>query len=402
MKYSYIATKEDGSMVEGVVEAQELNDVLQYLSGQKLKPINVKKIGNKKSSDFSFFKKKISISDLVFLSKYLALMLRIGTGLMQALDVLIEDFKKPAMREFLLEARQNLERGLPFATVFAKYPHVFTPVYINLVRAGEASGNLEEVFENLSVSLSKEKMIRDQIKSALIYPILLFSVSVLVLIFMVIFVLPKVANVFTQSGFEPPTFSRIVFSVGLFFGQYGVLFLVFVAGLVGGGVFLYQRNLGFKKFISSMINEIPAVKDIIKKISIQRFAGTLSSLVKAGLPMMRALEITADASGRIELKEALQRVSNEGIAKGLTLGEAFKREKYFPSTVSNLMAISEKAGHIDEVLVTLSEFYGSEIDTSLKTLVSFLEPALLLFIGVIIAIIALSIITPIYQFTTQF
>jgi type IV pilus assembly protein PilC len=190
-----------------------------------------------------------------------------------------------------------------------------------------------------------------------------------------------------QSGFEPPTFSRIVFSIGLFFGQYGLLFLVFFALLIGGGFFFYQRNIGFKKFVSSIINEIPAVKDIIKKISIQRFAATLSSLIKAGLPMMRALEITADAGGRIELKEALQRVANDGIAKGLTLGEAFKKEKYFPRTVSSLMAISEKAGHIEEVLITLSEFYGSEIDSALKVLVSFLEPVLLLFIGAIIGLL---------------
>ena len=158
----------------------------------------------------------------------------------------------------------------------------------------------------------------------------------------------------------------------------------------------------FKKLITSIVNEIPVVKEVVRKIALQRFAATLSSLIKAGIPLTDALEITAQAVGNVDLREALMRISREGLAKGLTVGEAFKREPYFPKTVVNLIAISEKAGHIEEVLGTLSEFYTSEIDSSLKTLVSVLEPAMLLIIGFVIGLIALAIIVPIYQLTTQF
>ena len=283
-----------------------------------------------------------------------------------------------------------------------RYPKVFSQVYINLVKAGESSGNLDSVFENLTSALTKEKMMKDQIKSALVYPILLLSTSVFILVFLVMFALPKIADVFLQSGFQPPLFSRVVFAVGLFFGDYGIFFVtIFVAGLIAFILF-YKNSLPFKRVVVSLIDEVPLIKDVVRKIALQRFATTLSSLVKAGIPLTEALEITAQAVGNTQLKDALIRISREGLAKGLTVGEAFRREPFFPKTVVNLVAISERAGHIEEVLGTLSDFYMSEIDSSLKTLVSFLEPVMLLIIGFIIGMIALSIIIPIYQLTTQF
>ena len=150
-----------------------------------------------------------------------------------------------------------------------------------------------------------------------------------------------------------------------------------------------------------MIAHAPIVKTIIYRIALQRFATTLSSLLRSGMPILNALEITADSVGHVELRAAILRISREGITKGLTIGEAFKREPIFPRVVVNLIAISEKAGHMEGILDTLGEFYESEIDTSIKTLISFLEPALLLFIGFIVGIIALSIIIPVYQLVTQ-
>jgi len=216
------------------------------------------------------------------------------------------------------------------------------------------------------------------------------------------FALPKIANVFLDSGFEPPFFSKIVFSVGLFLGDFGVYFLVLFVIMVAGFFFLFKNSLVFKRLIMGIVAELPLVKDVVRKISIQRFTSTLASLIRAGMPITDALEITSDSVTQKDLKEALVRISREGIEKGLTVGEAFKREKYFPRSVVSLIAISEKAGHIEEVLETLSEFYVAEIDSSLKTLVSFLEPIMLAFIGLVIGLIALAIVVPIYQLTIQF
>ncbi len=402
MQFRYVASQKDGRVVEDQIEAKDTAEVLQFIVSRGMKPVSIKPVEVSGKGAKSLFGGKITLTDQVFLSKYLALMLKIGTGLLQAINILIEDFDKPAVKSLLLEVKANLERGQTFFSTFAKYPKVFSQVYINLIRAGEASGNLDTVFENLTASLTKEKEMRDQIKSALIYPILLLSASVLILVFLVMFALPKIAAVFSQSGFTPPLFSRVVFAVGLFFGQYGGYILGFMILFLILFVVLYKNAIVFRKLITSMVAEIPVVKDIVKKIALQRFAATLSSLIKAGIPLTDALEITARAVGNVELREALVRISQEGLAKGLTVGEAFKREPFFPKTVVNLIAISEKAGHIEEVLGTLAEFYVSEIDSSLKMLVSVLEPAMLLVIGFVIGLIALSIIIPIYQLTTQF
>lgn len=403
MQYHYIASQPDEKVVENDVEAKDVPEVLTFLASRGLKPISVTALSSRKGTlNVSLFGGNITLTDQVFISKYLALMLKIGTGLLQAINILIDDFTKPAVRAFLLEVRSNLEKGAPFYSAFARHPKVWSQVYINSIRAGEVSGNLDSIFEDLSTSLIKEKELKDQIKSALFYPAMLLVSSVFILVFLVLFALPKIANVFSQSGFQPPLFSRIVFSVGGFLGQFGgALLVLLVLGGVGGFV-LYRMSYVFRKFVFSIFSGLPVVRDIVKKISLQRFAATLSSLIRAGMPLTDALEITANSITQFELKEALIRISREGLAKGLTVGEAFKREPFFPKTVVNLIAISERAGHIEEVLSTLANFYTGEIDSSLKTLVSFLEPILLMGIGLIIGVIALAIIVPIYQMTIQF
>lgn len=401
MRYHYTASQQDGRIIESEMEAGNLQDVLRFLTSRGLKPITVKPLKEKKKG-IVLFGGRINLTDQVFIFRYLSLMLKIGTNLLQAVNILIDDFDKPSVKSFLLEVRSNLERGAPFYSTFIKYPKIFSPVQINLIKSGEVSGNLEQVFQNITDSLIKEKAIKDQIRNALIYPILLLIISVFILIFLVTFALPKIAGVFLESGFDPPGFSKVVFAIGLFFGK--VWFLV-VGSLIAAVVavfYLYKNSLFFRKLLWSVVSEIPIIKDIIEKLALQRFAATTSSLVRAGIPINQALEITAGATGHVKFKEALIRIAREGLAKGLTLGEAFRREPAFPNMVSSLVAIAEKAGHVENVLATLAEFYISEIDNSMKRLISLLEPSLLLFIGFIIGVIALSIIVPIYQLTTQF
>lgn len=402
MKFRYIASQPDGRVVEGDLEARDTAEALSFLSKSQLKPISLKPLEEATKHSFAIFRAKMTLTDIVFMSKYLSLMLKVGTGLLEAVNILAADMKKPAMRDILLEIRTTLEQGQPFYTTFAKYPRIFGSVYANLVKAGEASGDLERVFEDLTEDLTKQKDLRDRVKGALIYPILLLIGSVLILTFLVGFALPKIADVFLQGGFEPPLFSRIVFSVGLFFGDYGIYFLIAFLIIGGIGWRLYVASTFFRKFILGIFAEVPVVRDVVRKIALQRFASTLSSLIRAGMSITDAIEITATAVGNVELSESLMRISREGLMKGLTIGEAFKREPFFPQTVSSLMAISEKAGHLDEVLGTLSDFYTKEIDASVKSLVSFLEPLLLVMIGAVIGVIALAIIVPIYQLTTQF
>ncbi len=389
-------------MVEGDLEAQGPAEVLEWMASQGLRPVSVRAMGGvDKRGLKGIFSQSISVADKVFLTKYLALMLKVGTDLFKAIDILIADFDKPAVKSLLIEVRDSLSKGQPFYGTFTKYPKYFSPVFINLIKAGEASGNLESVFDDLSKSLEKEQAIRGKIRGALIYPIVLVCLAMAILFLLATFALPRIAEVFLSGGIEPPTFSKIVFTVGLFLGNNVYIIIPLIILAVIGSWYFFQKTVMGKGVMGGIMNKTPIISNILYRLALQRFASTLSSLLRSGMPILDSLEITADSVGHAELKAALIRISREGISKGLTVGEAFRREPIFPRVVVNLIAISEKAGHIENILDTLADFYESEIDSSVKTLISFLEPALLLVIGFVVAVIALSIIMPVYQLTTS-
>jgi type IV pilus assembly protein PilC len=402
MLFHYVAADEAGKMTEGEYEADALGDVLRFLGGKQLRPISVKPIKQVKLGFMEGLFGDINTSDKVFLTKYLALMLRVGTDLLSAINILLLDFDKPAMRNFLLEVREDLSKGQPFYQAFARHPKEFSPTIINLIKAAEESGSLQKTFENLSVSLEKEAEIRSKIRSAMIYPIVLVCMATAIMTFLVTFALPKVANVFSQSGINPPWFSQVVFTVGLFIGANIFILLPGTIILVGVLIWVVTKTEPGKKVFSRVLTNLPLVRTVYQELAVQRMASTMSSLMRAGLPIVQTLTIAAETVGLDSYRSALLRVANEGLEKGLTIGEAFRRETVFPKTVSSLVAISEKAGHLDEVLDTLAQFYESNIDANIKALVSLLEPAMLLIMGVMVAVIALAIIVPVYQLTTQF
>lgn len=402
MKYYYIASEPEGRVVEGDIEAKGPAEVLEWMAAQGLRPVSVKAIAGVSTTGIrGIFAQQITVEDKVFLTKYLALMLKVGTDLFRAIDILITDFDKPAVKSLLIEVRDTLAKGQPFYSTFSKYPKYFSPVFVNLIKAGETSGNLEKVFDDLSHSLEKEQAIRSKVKAALIYPMVLVVLALLILFGLVTLALPKIAAVFTSGGIQPPAFSRVVFGVGLFFNAWAyIIFPALIIGSVASWYF-FQRTVAGRVMMGKFLARAPIVGDILYRIAIQRFAATFSSLLKSGMSILDALEITADSVGHTQMREALLRISREAVPKGLTIGEAFRREKVFPRVVVNLISISEKAGHIENILDTLAEFYESEIDASTKTLISFLEPALLVVIGFVVAIIALAIIVPVYQLVGQ-
>jgi type II secretory pathway component PulF len=402
MLFHYVAADDAEKMTEGDYEADALADVLRFLGTKQLRPVSVKPVKATKIGFFGELFGGINTSDKVFLTKYLALMLRVGTDLLSAVNILILDFDKPAMRNFLLEVRDDLSKGQPFYKTFERHPQEFSPTVVNLVKAAEASGNLQQTFETLSSSLERDAEIQGKIKSAMIYPVVLLCIAGAIMIFLVTYALPKVADVFTQSGINPPWFSQIVFTVGLYIGAHILVILPVTLVIIGAVLWVTTKTVAGKKAASHFLASLPFVKTVYNELAVQRMASTMSSLMRAGLPIVQTITIAADTVGSDAYRAALLRIANDGLSKGLTIGEAFRRETVFPKMVANLVAISEKAGHLEEVLDTLSQFYESNIDANIKALVSLLEPAMLLIMGVMVGIIALSIIVPIYQLTTSF
>ncbi len=402
MLYEYSAADKYGKIIRSEMEADNLQQVLAFLSQKELKPLSVKPIKEVKAKFFGLLGGRITLSDKLFLTKYLSLMLKVGTDLLSAINILIADFEKPAMRNFLIEVRENLSKGLPFYQAFARYPRGFSVVFINLIKAAEVSGNLQKTFEDLSVSLQREAELRSKIRSVLIYPIILSVMAVVIVGFLVTFALPKISGSFTEAGIKPPTFSRIVFGIGLFIGNNIIVISILLVSIVSFFLWFFWRNPIGRAIFSRLLEHLPLVRNIYRSMAIQSFAYTLSSLMGAGLPIIQSMNITAEVVQADSFKISLKRIANEGLAKGMTMGDAFKREHVFPNVVVNLIAISEKAGHLDEVLKTIAEFYETNVEAGIKTLVSLLEPAILLIMGIIVGAIALAIIVPIYQLTTQF
>jgi type II secretory pathway component PulF len=388
-------------MTEGELSARDSQAALSVLSSRKLKPLVLNPVKTK-GLKITLFEQGITLEDKVFITRYLALMLKVGTDLFQAIDILIEDFDKPAVRSLLMEIRSNLEEGKPFYSTFAKHPKSFSPVFINLVKAGEVSGNLDGVFEELSTSLQSQHELKQKIKSSLTYPVILLVASLLILTLLVSFSIPKIAKVFMSGGIDPPTFSKFVFTIGLFVGDNLVVLLGSLSVFVVGAIIFFAKTMAGKRVLYGFALMLPVIKKIIQQISLQRFAATLSSLLSSGIPITEALEVTAGSVGMPELQSALMRISQEGLKKGLTVGEAFKKEPVFPNVIANLIAVSEKSGSLEEILATLADFYASEIESAVKSMVSFIEPVMLFFIGLIIGTIALAVIIPIYQLSTSF
>lgn len=401
MLFRYRASDSEGKIIEGEGDFINENAVLEFLKGKNLNPINLELVATKTKLRASLFGSPINITDQIFLTRYLALMLKVGTDIFKAIDILIADFEKPSVRSLLIEIRENLSKGQPFYSTFAKYPKIFSPVFTNLIRAGEASGNLEKVFEELSESLEKQRDLSQRIKSALIYPILLVVASIGIVALLVTFAIPKMATLFQGNEMKMPPITQLIFNISFFLSDYGLYILAFLILLMIGMIMFYKFSLVGRRLFQRLAYKIPLVNNILYKMSYQRFAVTFGALMRAGLPILENLEITATTVGNEEMRQALLRIGHEGIVKGVTLGDAFRKEEVFPQTIRTLISIGEKAGHTEEVLHTLSEFYDSEIDAAVKSLVSIFEPLMLVIIGVVVGGIALAVILPVYQFTTQ-
>src|SRR3989338_4208638 len=261
MLYQYSAADKNGKIVEAQMEADNLNQVLHFLSQKELKPLSVKPIKTS-GGGFLGLSGGITLSDKLFLARYLSLMLKVGTDLLSAINILISDFEKPAMRNFLLEVRENLSSGRPFYQAFANYPRTFSPVLVNLVKAAEVSGNLQQTFEDLSISLQREAELRNKIRSAMVYPIILTVMAFIIIGFLVTFALPKIADAFLQAGIKPPLFSRIVFGIGLFVGDNIIWLSTSLLSIVSFAVYFFWKNPVGRRVASRILESLPFIKNI--------------------------------------------------------------------------------------------------------------------------------------------
>lgn len=395
--FTYIASAKDAKIAEGEMEAPDQSAVIAYLEKHELFPLSVKE-KKKRAAMMAFsFSDRMSTLDKIVFTRNLSLMIKAGIGIASAVDILLEDTEKPAMKKVLTRLKTDLEKGLQLSDALAQFPKNFPPLFINLLKAGESSGNLENSLLQISTKLKKESELRKKMQGAMAYPAILLFMASGVVILLVTFVLPRVSKVFAQANVTLPLLTRGLLAFSDFVNRQWLLTLI----LAGGFVFVLsaaKKSEAGRAAIHLALSKIPLVSSLMQKVALTRFTSTMHSLLKSGIPIIRALEITAHSAGNIRYQKIILDMTRNEIAKGVSLGMALKRRPdYFPQLTASMIMVGEKSGNLEEMLDNLAKFYEEEVDNTLKNLIVILEPLLLLCIGLMIGVLALSIIMPIYQ-----
>ncbi|MBI4812426.1 type II secretion system F family protein [Candidatus Falkowbacteria bacterium] len=403
MLYIYEAFDKNGAITKGEYDARDKKAAVSFLEGKGLTPVLVQEKGaikEERGLSLVFFE-RVTMPDRIFLLRNLTAMIKAGLGILEALDILIADAEKKVLKNILTTAKVNLEKGQPLSATFSYYKKYFSPIFTGLLRAGEYSGRLEEALKELVNHLTREHELTRKVKSALTYPIILLIGSVGVVSALLFFVLPRLAVSLEQSGAKLPLITVIIINISKAFLYSPPLDILIAGGLVWFFVYFRKTAMGEKIFLKIELGT-PIVRDLVKKVALVRFTRTLASLAESGISIVESLELSGKAVGNRAYKKAVMASISE-VKNGIPLSNALGKEKtLFPHLLVSMMAVGEKTGTLTEVLRNFSNFYDEEVDNTLKDLVTFLEPALLLVMGLVIGAIAISILLPIYQLVSKF
>jgi len=397
MRFTYTARNKEGKTINGTAEAATKEAAVASLNRQGLHPIIVKSEASNTSLASKLKRpKKVKLKDLVVFTRQLSTMISAGVPLARSLATLQQESSNKYFREVVGGITKDIESGLTLADAFAKYPRVFSDVYVNMVRAGEAGGILDEILKRLASQVEQDASIRKKIKSAMTYPVVILTVTVIAFFGIMIFVIPKIAKILLDLGgpdAKLPIYTQIMLNLSSFM-QHNFVFIIVGLVLASYGLRRYIRTPRGKLLFHTMLLKIPVVKTIVIKVSIARFARTFASLMSAGVGVLDALEVTGSAMGNVvienELKEAAKQVKN-----GRPLSEPLSHSKNFPAIVSQMLAVGEETGQVDTILVKVADFYEEEVSAVIDALSSIIEPLMIIVLGSIVGVIAASVMGPI-------
>ncbi len=405
MIYTYEAYGQDGAVERGELDALNEQEVVDHLRARALVPTSIKKqraAGEGLSSGVSFsIFERISPVDIVFLVRNLGVMLKSGLSISEALDILIDDAEKVKMKAMLTRVRTNLRGGKPLSESFSQDLRYFPPIFLGMVKAGESSGKLDAVFDELGAYLYKEYNLTQKVKSALTYPVILLIGSTVVVWLMLTLVLPRIANVFNASGAHMPAVTSFFIALGSFLSNNLILSFAAAAAVVWFFTGFRKTETG-QRFFFHVMMRLPAVGTLVKKIVLVRLAHSFGNLLQSGMSATEALELTGESIGNDVYERAFKEVGDD-VKEGAALSKSFsKHPELFPNIFVSLVTVGERTGTLGSVLLNLADFYEEDVDDALKTLASLVEPVILLAIGLLIGTIALSVLLPIYQLMGQF
>lgn len=401
-RFNYIAIDSKRQSVDGTLDAEDRANAISSLSKQGLRPVSIRQASNIKISGFSLSlnsllnSNKVKNDHLVMMTRQLSAMVGAGVSLVHALSSLASHSESPALKKILEAVIKDVEGGSQLGDALSKHPETFNDVYVNMVRAGEAAGILDDILKRLAAQQEKSTTIRKKIKSAMAYPSVLVTITVLAFFGLMLFVIPQIGKILTDLGGADAKLPGItLFMLGI--SDIMVHWWFVIIPLIGGSIYLlirYIKTPAGKKQYHTILLKLPGIRNIVRKVAIARFARTFSALMGAGVAVLECLHVTARSVGNVIYEEALNKAALE-VKAGKPLSVVIDQDPLFPSIVSQMLSVGEETGQTDTVLVKVADFYDEEVDVAIESISSIIEPVMILVMGSMVGLIAASVMLPI-------
>jgi type IV pilus assembly protein PilC len=397
--YVFKAMDLTGAKATGEVEADTKQVVSDQLKARGLIVLDIKAKHGSKEISLDFLK-RVKPTDLTILTRQLATMISSGMTILRSLYTLEAQTENKLLAEIIADVRKDVEAGLPLSGALERHPKVFSPLFVAMTRAGETGGVLEESLLRVADQLEKEDSLRRQIKSAMVYPGVIMTFALIVLVGLVTFLVPVFVGVFKQFGGDLPTITK--FTVGLSNAIKGQWW-AFIAGGVGS-TWAFRKfrrsDWGRPKWDAFRLRIPMKIGDIVQKVALARWSRTLSALTAAGVPLLAALDITAKTAGNNVVEKAMAEVI-ESVKRGGTIAEPLRHASVFPGMVAQMVAVGEETGALDTMLSKIADFYEDQVEAAVKSLTSILEPIMLVVVGGIVGFIVISMYLPLFKVYDQ-
>lgn len=398
MLFTYKAIDKDGGKSEGSIDAITLDVAITSLQRRGLIVSSVepaKAAGSFFSRDIGFFD-HVSTKDLVVLSRQMATLFGAQVSALRVFRLLSSETENKMLGRALADIAEDLQGGSSISKALAKHPKIFSDFYINMVRSGEESGKLDEILLFLADYLDRTYAVNSKAKNALVYPAFVIFTFVTVMILMLTLVIPKISSILLQGGQTIPIYTRFVLGMSAFFVNYGIFIIIL---LVVGGFFLarFLRTPTGRASFDEFKITAPFAKILYQKLYLSRIADNMNTMLSSGIPMVRALELTAGVVGNVVYKKILEEAEN-GVKTGKSVSEVFsEHRREIPGIMVQMIKIGEETGELGKILKTLSLFYEREVANAVDTLVDLIEPAMIILLGVGVGFLMASVLVPIYN-----
>jgi type IV pilus assembly protein PilC len=398
--FAYKALDPTGGTVQGEIEAEDKVAVASQLRSRGLIVVDIDEQNVGGGDIFERFK-KVKADELTVATRQFSTMVSSGMSMLRALYVLEEQQENPKLKDAFSQVRKDVEAGLALSDALARHPDIFNELYVAMVAAGETGGILEETLHRVADQLEKDASLRRQIKSAMVYPIVIFSFAGIVVIALVAFLVPVFEGVFKDFGGELPAITKVTVTFSHLITRQPYIPIAAIVGVVWGFRRWKNSKRGKEQWDRIKLRCPMKIGDVVQKVALARFSRTYSALIAAGVPMLEAIEITGRTSGNVVVENAMHAV-HESVRNGGTIAAPMRSEPdAFPGMVVQMVAVGEETGALDTMLSKIADFYEDEVEAAVKALTSILEPIMIIFVGGIVGFVVIAMYLPLFKVYDQ-